>query len=350
VTDTHKERRTVLLFDRVLEAAYRHARWFQYDTPPTADEMTVTGHHVLALTEQERAMLAKLEQAVVFDINDVTPLLGDWERDRNKDIPRQPPHEVTWVEWSVIPAKPVEGGQTLYVESEVGALIYPVANPQLRHSDADDHEYFREIEARGGRLYGTTVFRRITDTNAPHLADRRGQIVVDDGVWLFSLVDHGTNIREYYCYNDRDEGEADSLFGLPIPVPLDRNKMWGGFPWQPFMAFALLHCKNIVTEDNVPDARTQRQCERHGNPPRATWKTLRIEVPQTVHAHQHHGGEGSKKCFHLCRGHFKNLTHPRYKHPGWHWWPSHWKGDPALGSVDKHYKMVPKHGHRGGTS
>jgi hypothetical protein len=329
------------LYDRVFEAATRYARWCEHHTRPPADEINLTGRPPPTLTKVEQQILDLVDEAVVYDINDVVPLLGDWERDKDKAVPRQPPHEITWVEWSETAAKPAEDGHTLYVDSAVGALITP-AHPIMKLSDFC--EGLRDMEERQGQLYATTVFRHITDTNFPHLSSLRGQIVVDDGLWAFSLLNHGTDIEEYYLYGDRGDLQPDSMLGFEIPVPLDRTKMWIGLPWQPFCAFALLHCKNIVTEDHEPDERIQRRCAQHGNPPRVTYKTLKVEVPKTVHARRQHEatGEGSKKCFHLCSGHFKHLQAERYHNPGWVWWPAHFRGDPDLGTVDKQYRLVPK--------
>jgi hypothetical protein len=40
-----------------------------------------------------------LRRAAVYEVSDVVPLLGDWQREKDKAIPKRPPHPVTWVEW-----------------------------------------------------------------------------------------------------------------------------------------------------------------------------------------------------------------------------------------------------------
>jgi hypothetical protein len=139
-----------------------------------------------------------------------------------------------------------------------------------------------------------------------------------------------------------------SLFILRLAGNFDHAEHWQWVdPWPAFMAFALLHCKNIVTEDVVPGERIQRECKKHNRPPRVTFKTLKIEVPQTVHARRsYEGGEddaGPKVRLHLCRGHFKHLQSERYVNMRGQviWCPAHFKGSKELGEVNKHYQLSP---------
>ena len=44
--------------------------------------------------------------------------------------------------------------------------------------------------------------------------------------------------------------------------------------------------------------------------------------------------------YHKVRGHFKHLTHKKWKNPGWYWWPEHYRGDKNLGQVHKTYEVV----------
>jgi hypothetical protein len=109
------------------------------------------------------------------------------------------------------------------------------------------------------------------------------------------------------------------------------------------MLVALLHCKNVVTDTWHPDDKTIRRHRKAGNLPPVSYKTLKLTLPATVRPKGESGepNPDDKKRFHLCRGHFKNLTHPRFKNPGLHWWPSHWRGDPQLGVVHKDYQIQP---------
>lgn len=116
------------------------------------------------------------------------------------------------------------------------------------------------------------------------------------------------------------------------------------FVEQTAAAVSLLHCKNVVTETYTPDAVTLNRHKRAGNLPPVSYKTLRLTVPETVKSRAPGNGGAdpdAKARFHLCRGHFKMLKHPRYKTPGLHWWPAHWRGDPDAGYVEKDYKLTP---------
>lgn len=112
----------------------------------------------------------------------------------------------------------------------------------------------------------------------------------------------------------------------------------------PPMAFGMLNCRNIVTEDVKQDKLHQKVKGEREHRPFCTYKILKLEVPRRMAERQGDDVEGSepdepKMRFHLCRGHFKNLQHERYKQKGWHWWPAHWKGNIELGLVDKSYKL-----------
>src|SRR5207237_1172169 len=77
----------------------------------------------------------------------------------------------------------------------------------------------------------------------------------------------------------------------------------------------------------------QRRVRKSGNPPRTDYRVLKLTLPATAKARgDAPGGDGDKPGvrFHLVRGHFKNLTHERYRHPGLHWWPSHTRGQESL--------------------
>lgn len=104
--------------------------------------------------------------------------------------------------------------------------------------------------------------------------------------------------------------------------------------------FCLLHCRNIETETVPARQQTPREI-RQNQPPRTSYKVLRLNLPSVLRPRgvpTETLEEAAKMRLHLCRGHFKNLQHERYKVKGWHWWPAHWRGDPDLGEVDKVYK------------
>lgn len=109
------------------------------------------------------------------------------------------------------------------------------------------------------------------------------------------------------------------------------------------MLWALAACKNASFVVHRPTARSIRQANRDRQPRPSPFRVLRLTRPVVTRVEQEGETteERSKQRFHLVRGHFKNLTHPRYKEPGLYWWPSHWRGDETLGTVPQKYKVKP---------
>jgi hypothetical protein len=143
---------------------------------------------------------------------------------------------------------------------------------------------------------------------------------------------------------------AASLFrlGMLLSIPTTQRYWPFATPWPVLMASALLHCKNVTRERVEPlaalSAKQQRKLAKHGAPAPVTYDVLRLRVPQEQAAPGGHTPAAPTRPgvrFHLCRGHFKQLTHPRYKEPGLYWWPAHWRGDPALGVTLKDYALAP---------
>jgi hypothetical protein len=343
----------MLLYDRVYERAFHYLR------------RNGGGR----LTPTERVIVDGLRRAVVYDISDVVPLFGDWAREREKAIPRRPPHPVVWAEWSA--ESPTFGSAGADV-IRVGAVVRHVRDVSaFRRELAADAELIppeyeddiRSMLSDGDELYDCRVFRRWERVAAgPSPAPAVGELTSDVGSWFFALRDGGAGIRSFrfspMMFADRvRDWDAWQVFDLPALTltagkgprdPEARNALDGPeqMPWPPFMAFALLHCRNVVTVSHRPDGREQRRVAKAGNPPRTAYRTLRIEVPKAAAALAAAGDwgeddEGPKVRFHLCSGHFKHLVSERYKakRGQWVWCPAHWKGSKELGVVEKDYRV-----------
>jgi hypothetical protein len=351
----------MLLYDQVREHAERLLRRIGPD----------------AFGETNLVTLRALHGAVVYELSDVIPLFGDWEREKDRAVPKRPPHPVVWAEWRY--ADYTEDG--LYGDDwTLAALIAPL--PEAFKADLLAHpprplgeggwvdanelavgeQRFRDFLSVPKEYYLVHQFKRLDRsclnpagegreggrvlTFAERQARTRERInrpSCDLGTFLWSQAPDGSAVRRYKLIRNDPSPLDSSVFFLPILYSSGVRHWQCADPWPAFMAFALLHCKNVVTEEHVPDERLQRRVRKAGNPPRVTYKTLRLEVPATVHHRQGYAGgsedDGPRVRFHLCRGHFKDLRHERYRVKGLHWWPAHWRGTKDLGEVHKTYKL-----------
>jgi hypothetical protein len=336
--------------------------------------------------------LADLRECTVYEVSDVVHLVKDWERDQDKQIPKRPPHDLVWAEWRYRDAS--EDGR-FYDDWTMGACVKPLGEAtrkllaeQPPASDGIEAsaetlapawggpEAFVAALAPGREHYLVQMYKRLDafrhDPNNCQ-AQLGGELVsfaesertnreslnrpaCDIGCFIWSHNPDGSGVYRHKFYpripEDADAvgaARAMSVFFLPLAGSFDYLAHWQWVdPWPMFMSFALLHCRNVVTEDVVPGERIQRECKKHGRPPRITSKVLRIEVPQTAHARRSYGdGEddaGPKVRFHLCRGHLKHLQSERYtsKRGQWIWCPAHWKGSKELGVAHKSYRLTTR--------
>jgi hypothetical protein len=335
----------MMLYDRVMERVFRYSRRVGLER----------------LTPTENQLGAMLFRAQVYDLSGCVILHSDWLRERDRAVPKRSPHPVVWAEWpytetnglarmrvrcgalvmeldksktSCPPVAEQYGGETLQERWDITDLCYEVLQFFTTEESYDAEgkpqhkEYWYEPEVSPYCCYITCMedgsrFRSNVMFSLPPKEQEAAQ------AWLRSQQHFGLSLG-YWQY----PGETYN------PTQ---------YPWPPFMAFALLHCKNVVTEEHIPGERTQRRAAKAGKPERCSYKTLRVEVPATVHKKERYDeddgdDEGPRVRFHIVSGHFKNLQHPRYKKKGWHWWPAHWRGDPSLGTVVKDYRLTSAEG------
>ena len=303
----------MLLYDRVIEHAVRMKR----ATPEK-------------FREGNAELLQSLRQAAVYELTDVVPLVQDWAAGRNQPIPKRPPHLTVWAEWRTEMRH--AGGVARWVLGVCIAELSPAIDSEVALSP--------NLHGAARLAYLDVTRDRYMSMPFMYLENGVGELMSADGYLLWSMKPDGTDVQHYRV------GSRQCYFGLP-PVDftgLGPEYFQWAVPWPPFMAFALLHCKNVVTETVEPDAATQRRVIKAGNPPRASYRVLKIEVPQTAAGSKPSrltdGDDGPKVRFHLCRGHFKSLQADRFKSKGWHWWPAHWRGSRALGRVEKRYELT----------
>lgn len=337
----------MLLLDRIREQAHRMSR----------KGRRPVGRH-------EAEMFTSLFSCSCYELSNVVQLFDDWERDRVKPIPNRAPDVVTWCEWKYTENDILPSGKTVVREWIIGTLITEVTGKSL-------HAHLNAVSAMDGvpavawkdKLSGDEIcylaqpFKMLlagetSIGSKPYYEPFRGYpenlfAFKQTGEYVGCSWQFPQRMLKYDTKPTEDELRSFSFCDLPILVSVMKNKTDQHHTyWPPFMAFALMHCKNIDVLDHEQSPTERRRVERSGNPPRVTYKTLSIKVPETLKPRVNDSIEGTEENagvrFHLCRGHFKNLQHSRYKSPGLHWWPAHWRGDPDMGVVIAEREVVSK--------
>lgn len=275
----------------------------------------------------------------VYEVTNVLPLFDDWSSYFTNQIPKRPPHDSVWVEWKCSDGVGSQGAVPPRDDAHswsIGCCI----NLTEFALDAEG------VPADSICLI-CRVFMRL-DRSAPGQRDRYQGVI--------GCGDHyATLILSENCTKVASGAEHPVPPGGPfIFFPFRSSKHAVIQIWPAFMAFALLHCKNIETEIVRPSDRVINQKSNGRFPPKRDCYVLKLQLPHGAQLHSTESGDDEsthKKRFHLCRGHFKNLQDNRYKNKGWHWWPAHWKGSKTLGEIDKTYRLEANgSGQKGGTS
>ena len=278
--------------------------------------MTLLYDHVCniaALSGQNPDVLALLRGAPVFEITNVHELFGDWDAERQRPISKRPPFPITWAEWSF----EFEG-----MRHQVGCIVSVVSEKETKTAKVQlAGEELRACD----EFFLCLGFRKFFGAAGGLVAFSQHQV-------LIGMRDECKSV----CTHTATAANFPTLFGLRA-FPMESQSDQVAFAWPPFMAFALLHCRNVRQETVQPEPQTAKQ-KKQGLPPKKEHRVLRLELPMLVGGKREPvestGEEDARKVrHHLCRGHFKNLQHDRYKSKGWHWWPAHWKGSKEAGEA-----------------
>lgn len=111
-------------------------------------------------------------------------------------------------------------------------------------------------------------------------------------------------------------------------------------------AISLMHCQNVRLIGEMPPAGLSRKFKRRTGQPLTRYRVLDIG-PMTTLLDQAGASTGEagglQRALHICRGHFKHYGGRGLfgKYPGMFWWPEHWRGTPAHGTVIKRYNVHP---------
>jgi len=325
----------MLLYDRVVEWAERR----RLRLPAAA---------------MQRSELTRkfLTGAPVYDLSSVVPLMADWDQQKMQAVYKRPPHLVCWCEWDHLEETP-HGDR----HWQIGNLVNWWDKGVTLQCFKEAGGLYQDFVAGCDELYLVQRFFCLLRDPKPDGNPGPLPLLAEAAnTFLWGMRNDATEAFEIICRWQHPDGREEPFYGLPTYNPLSQDANLSPTEWRQrydplctswpaFMAFALLNCKNVVAETHVPDERTQRRAQKAGCPPRCTYKTLKIEVPATVHKREGYspdgGDDGPKVRLHLCRGHFKNLQHERYKNKGWHWWPACWRGSKEHGEVHKTYALRP---------
>lgn len=271
--------------------------------------------------------LSFLGNAPVYDITNVYGLFPDWEKESSAEIPRRPPHDHLWVEWLKTDANG---------EHRVGVWIESANTPEGQPVRDSVAGMIKEREVVADDIWLCTPYVKLIRSEIASHQDVVGRLIASKticGVFGTTELKSVSGFMAHWDYIPP--------FKVPLSSLHQTGSMWP-FIWPAFMAFGLLHCRNVSTElvqQHDPHAERRRN---RGLPPKASYHVLRLELPNEIRPHAPTADEAEserKMRFHLCRGHFKNLQHERYKSKGWHWWPAHWKGSKDIGVIDKRYEL-----------
>lgn len=111
------------------------------------------------------------------------------------------------------------------------------------------------------------------------------------------------------------------------------------------MAHSLLSCKNVETEDCVPDAKLSKAAVKRRGQALVRFKTLTIRpMGGKADAAERVSIGGGMTALHLVRGHFKTFTVERPLFGslvGSYWWSPNVRGKEEAGTIVKDYKVSP---------
>lgn len=279
----------------------------------------------------------------VYDITNILWLVAELGSQPGKYdlIPKRPPHETMWVEWThnhkVIRR---ELSDELMVNSTVGCWIDRAKSEDIH--DSTVQAILQEMPSVTD-FYRVLIFERWNQRSKPGPTPTGVPFTLGVAAVIAMSADA---IQCLPCATGVDPAsESDGWCGTDIKFGFDnvrKAKNAASYLFPALGAFALLHCRNINTETIKPNDPHAERRRNRGLPPKTEYKVLRLDLPNTIRPHAASAAEQEeerKMRFHLCRGHFKNLQHERFKAKGWHWWPAHWRGSKDLGEIHKSYKL-----------
>lgn len=326
------------LLEEVLDHAAKAAKTVSFSTP-------------------DKALARDLRAAQAFDVTDLSSIMPEWGTLRSAPIPKTPPFDLVWAEWSFVDeaadSKDVWRIGALYkkLSATEAALVLDKVRSELHGLDSGpgpEADGQTVAQADGQTVVQATMFLKLLHGNRDL---RLGHLRFELTQFYFFLgPPDESQVRSFRSFPSltRPKGQrgltyTDIQTGLGLDPNIcipGANQYWQcSIPWAGLAAFSLMHCKNVVSEPEPKPKnsvlRRIRKC------PAVSYKLLRVTAPTKIKSKTgsttNDEDESPAVRLHVCRGHYKNLQHDRFKVKGWHWWPAHWRGDPSLGAIDKDY-------------
>lgn len=292
--------------------------------------------------ERNQDIFDSLKNTKVFDLTNVSQIVGDWKEEKNHLIPKRPPFDFMWAEWD--DERKFKEGLMVY---RCGVILMKITRTLMegwiRENVAiENRDMFLEKMIGNGwdEWYVSQGFLDIKQSNT----ESRG-------------IRSDVNVVFYCMRNDSREAEAYAIDMPEEELLHSLQKGYNTLGFAPFgtyadglvqscisasvvlMACSLLHCRNITTETVHVDAKLQKATIKRGYPKLCDYHVIKLKLNEhkVVGVNDEKGSRETK--MHMVRGHFKNLQDARYREKGWHWWPAHVRGNPELGSVVADYEM-----------
>lgn len=262
--------------------------------------------------------------------------------DGQNKLPWRPPYESTWVEMDYV-TRDSETNEYVHPPGQIrwGGLTVPMPPERLEqagqmfpvlHNQTPDYGYYVT-----GFAYHPG---RVTLNQIPNV-----------GVLLHP---HGEP-PERFVYTtgplDMTRARLDRMFPAqftsvdesdPNDIRFYRELSWA-LVSMVGQVFTALHCRNVIRSQYRPTEVEVKRQRKGGKLPPVVYSTLAIQLPGSASGSPSTGGGlSSPKRLHTVRGHFKNLKDPRFKEPGWHWWPAHLRGSADKGVVVKDYNLTAR--------
>jgi hypothetical protein len=308
-------------------------------------------------TPVEKYFLRDLRAAPVYELSSVISAFEKRTHDDDQPIPKRPPHDVVWAEYKwdegrdgAVTQKWTVGNLLVTVPIEEAQAATRGMRPVKGFAPLSDET--RDLIASAHHSYVIQRFYQC-DWTEPGSDVPAGRILCQ----LFKLL----------AFANSDFTRLHHVAAVPH-VPLSRQTLpcFGlqvthavypesnpiVSPWPMETCFALMGCKNVVCDTVTPTPKQMRSARRHRERPPSAYRVLRLTKIVKTAAVCADGEDGltdedmtteerAGVRFHLRRGHYKNLQSPRYKHPGWYYWPACWCGDESLGKIPPITRVLP---------